>query len=70
MSLLQVGVGEGAVGGIGSVNQSLGGFGCSLPVLVAFGRKLDASIKRIETFKQVSSKGFLFVCFALFSFCF
>lgn len=29
------GVGEGDVGGIGSVNQSLGGFICSLPVLVA-----------------------------------
>lgn len=29
------GVGEGDVGGIGAVNQSLAGFGCSLPVFVA-----------------------------------
>lgn len=27
--------GRGRCGGVGSVNQSLGGFGCSLPVFVA-----------------------------------
>lgn len=64
MSLLQVGW---DLGGIGSVNQSLGGSGCSLPVFVALEENW-MRYKKVWNFlsESLPKDFFLLVCFLLF----